>query len=163
MENNNDQQKPSDGSSTEDGTYSPNNANTSKRRQLKATTDTAGKSCELETRRMQLELTLVNANSAANYNENHECVDPREPAPCERPETNYLCDEVDLRLPSPPSASPEAEDREDSAPVSVDNAVSVASSLSERDSYTRSLARSGLPSPLSLHDEMETLISPFKV
>ena len=157
--------------------------------------NTAWQSCGVETLRKQLESACLNVNSEANDDEscNFESED-RGNEQSERPKANTLYDELDFRLPSPPSDSPEAnyiheltdrryepcerpqinnpinatsaasaDDMKDCASVSTDNFDSISSSLSERDSYTWSLASSKLPSLLAMNDGKERLIWPVEV
>lgn len=121
--------------------------------------------------------------------DNYELADRRY-EPCEPSQVNNRYDdELDLRLPSPPSSSPKADDNHESAdkryepcerfqrndpnappaddrdcaPVSTANVNSISSGLSERNSYTWSLASSDLPSLLTMNDGNERLIWPVEI
>lgn len=164
MENGIGRQKRSDICATEERTvHTSSDINTSRCAGFTASTldKAARQSCEVETSRMRLESASNNVNCAGNHDENWELTSTRdEPAS----EENILHGDLELRLPTPPSGSPDAEDREDCAPVSTDNVGSVTSSLSERDSYTWNSASVDLPSLLTLcGDGNERLIWPLEV
>ena len=79
------------------------------------------------------------------------------------PSEDANCELVTIALPSPPSDSPEVQDRKDSVPISNDNVNSIPSSLSETNSYTWNSAMCDLPNPLFLNDNEERIISSHEV
>lgn len=130
---------------------------------------TTEQSYDVEILRTHLESEcVIPVNGAANNGESSELKRMGCELKSERPQTNAVHDDeplelLELRLPTPPSASPNVEDinEEDCAPVSSDNVDSKTSSLS--DIYTLNLAGSNLPSPLTLYSDKEKLIWPLEV
>lgn len=121
---------------------------------------------KLETLRSKLESVFVNANKTASNDEEYESPTKRENEP--------ISDELSqadlgdaIKLPSPPSSSPETDkknDFEDCKPFSTDRDDSYSSSLSGQNSFTWHSASSDLPSLLSLNEENEErLIWPLEV
>ena len=125
---------------------------------------TTEQSYDVETLRTHLESDcVILENGAANNDES--CESKRMGCEPKSEQTNTVHDDelLELRFPTPPSASPNVEDvkGENSAPVSSDNVDSKTSSLS--NIYTCNLAGSNLPSPLTLYSDEERLIWPLEV
>lgn len=99
------------------------------------------------------------AISSPSEDETCELVTNRVAPASGRPQADFVSDELDFALPSPPSDLPEVQESKDSIPISNDNVDSIPSSLSERDSYSWNSAMCDLPNPLILNDNEEKIIS----
>lgn len=122
---------------------------------------------KLETLGSKLESVFVNANETASNDEEYESPTKREIEPISD-ELSQADSGDAIKLPSPPSSSPEKTDKkndfEDCKPFSTDRDDSYSSSLSGKNSFTWHSASSDLPSSLSLNEkDAERLIWPLEV